>query len=452
MEIDRFKKNTETLDAELDWLESLIAARFKNYFSEKDGFLDVFEMDAPGLDGTTFYGSLVEHYQMSLPERMILILALCSELRPGILDIFFTKNTQFERGFTEFGGIKGEQFGGFLPTGETAAFIAGGDNLGFRLYIRQILNTEHYLNRHQILDMKTAPENEPVLSGALVPTEETRHRLFYGTEYRPAFNHSFPAEKLKTRLDWDDLVLPASVLEELNEIIHWLEHQQTILHKWNLGKHLKPGYRSLFYGPPGTGKTLAAGLIGKKTGYDVYRIDLSKVVSKYIGETEKNLSGIFDRAEHRNWVLFFDEADALFGRRTQTKTSNDRYSNQEISYLLQRIEEFNGLVILATNLKDNIDEAFARRFQSTVHFPVPDEDGRLKLWENILGDKIPLDEDVELGQISKVYTLSGGSILNVVRYGALQAVRRENGQNFVRHNDLLDGIKRELKKYGKSML
>ena len=129
-------------------------------------------------------------------------------------------------------------------------------------------------------------------------------------------------------------------------------------------KRVKPGYRALFHGPPGTGKTLTATLLGKHTGRPVFRIDLSRVVSKYIGETEKNLSRLFDKAEHKDWILFFDEADALFGKRTEIRDAHDKYANQEVAYLLQRIESYAGLVILATNQRGNIDEAFLRRFQA----------------------------------------------------------------------------------------
>lgn len=141
------------------------------------------------------------------------------------------------------------------------------------------------------------------------------------------------------------------------------------------------------------------------------------VVSKYIGETGKNLANVFDQAENKNWILFFDEADALFGKRTQASSSNDRHANQEISYLLQRVEDFPGTVILATNLKANIDEAFARRFQSVIYFPTPEADLRLRLWQGVLGDKCRLAEDVDLVDLAEKYALAGGAILNVVRYG-----------------------------------
>jgi len=143
-----------------------------------------------------------------------------------------------------------------------------------------------------------------------------------------------------------------------------------LINRESTEKKLKPGYRTLFYGPQGSGKKLTAVLIGKEFDKPVYKIDLSNLVSKYIGETEKNLRIIFDSAEGKEWILFFDEADALFGERTGVKDAHDRYSNQEVSYLLQRIEDYNGLVILATNMKNNIDEAFIRRFNLIIRFPL----------------------------------------------------------------------------------
>jgi SpoVK/Ycf46/Vps4 family AAA+-type ATPase len=217
---------------------------------------------------------------------------------------------------------------------------------------------------------------------------------------------------------------------------------------WGLGKSVKPGYRSLFYGPPGTGKTLTATLIGAEAGADVYRIDLSMVVSKYIGETEKNLANVFDQAQNKNWILFFDEADALFGKRTQTSSSNDRYANQEISYLLQRVEDFPGVVILATNLKANIDEAFARRFQSVIYFPMPDAEQRLRLWNGVFSRTTPRAADVDLESIAEQFELSGGAIINVMRYAAIKAL--QDSTPAVTQQYLLDGIAKERLKEGKT--
>ena len=191
---------------------------------------------------------------------------------------------------------------------------------------------------------------------------------------------------------------------------------------------------------------MTAALLGKSTGKPVYKVDLSMVVSKYIGETEKNLAKVFDQAESQDWILFFDEADSLFGQRTQVNTANDRYGNQEIGYLLQRIEEFPGVVILASNLKDNIDEAFTRRFQSMVEFRMPGVDERYKLWKRSFSDKLPVDPGIDLWAIAEKYELSGGVMMNVIRKCTLKAVTNEKAT--ISQKELEDAIRQELQKEG----
>lgn len=216
-----------------------------------------------------------------------------------------------------------------------------------------------------------------------------------------------------------------------------------------MGGALKRGFRALFYGAPGTGKTMAATLLGKSTGKPVFRIDLSMIVSKYIGETEKNLGNLFDMAEDKDWILFFDEADALFGKRTQTKGSNDRHANQEVSYLLQRIEDYPGLVILATNLKDNIDDAFSRRFQVAVEFIRPGIKERRILWDNYLFSKFEFEDSFPIDQVVEEYDVTGGEIINVLRYCAIRAAKRNEKKILI--DDVLSGIKREYKKVNKTL-
>lgn len=174
---------------------------------------------------------------------------------------------------------------------------------------------------------------------------------------------------LKTDFTWKDLKVQPETRSQLHEIEAWVKNSKMIANRWNLGNTMKTGFGALFYGPDSTGKTLAASLLGKATGKEVYRIDLSGIVSKYIGETEKNLNSLFERANNEDWILYFDEADALFGKRTDVKDSHDRYANQEVSYLLQRMEEYNGLVILSSNMKETIDPAFVRRLRAVIHFP-----------------------------------------------------------------------------------
>jgi SpoVK/Ycf46/Vps4 family AAA+-type ATPase len=168
------------------------------------------------------------------------------------------------------------------------------------------------------------------------------------------------------------------------------------------------------------------------------------MVSKYIGETEKNLAKLFDRAENKEWILFFDEADALFGKRTSTRDAHDRYANQQISYLLQRIEDYDGLVVLATNLKGNIDDAFMRRFQSTINFPMPTADERYKIWNNGFSKSVELDKSIDLLEIAKKYEISGGAIINIIQHCSLWALGRDS--NLINQNDIIEGIRREYHK------
>ena len=178
---------------------------------------------------------------------------------------------------------------------------------------------------------------------------------------------------------------------------------------------IKPGFQVMFYGPSGTVKTLTANLLGICTNKDVYRIDLSMVVSKYIGETEKSLSRLFDKAINKDWILFFDEADSVFGKRTNVRDAHDKYANQEVSYLLQRIEARPGLVILASYFKSNIDTAFTRRFQSMIEFEMPGYKEHLRLWKNNLPENIPLEDIISLEAIAKKFAITGASIVNIIQ-------------------------------------
>ncbi len=294
--------------------------------------------------------------------------------------------------------------------------------------------------------MEGQGEGEPFLSGRLILSEDFLSTL-YGQKYEPEYNSHFPAKRITTPLEWEDLVLPYRLREELDDIVCWIRNQTVIREKWQLNKIIKPGYRCLFYGPPGTGKTLTATLLGKQNQLDVYRVDLSMIVSKYIGETEKNLAKVFDKAEHRNWILFFDEADALFGQRTETQSSNDRHANQEVAYLLQRIEDFPGIVILASNLKDNIDTAFFRRFQSALYFPMPDERLRYQLWENMIPSDWLTDHKEELLQQASKFELSGGSIVNIIQQCAIKLYEQPSAKLTIEL--LTAAIRKELYKEGK---
>ncbi len=456
MNIELSAANAATLERELAWFNTILDTRIALYFEHDQSLNEgevsygsIDEIAAPDIDSDgSPYAQLVKEAELSIDERILLILTLIPHIRPDMLDLLFTRNKNFDRGFTQFGGWKGQSHGGFLPTCETAAFIIAGSDLQKRFTLTEFLEGESYLVSHNVISVEHKSPGEPFMSGALRMSTEYLNRLTSGVLHKPDYSITFPAKLINTRLDWDDLVLPVEVMMEIDNIITWIRHSRTIMEDWGLEKVVKPGYRSLFYGPPGTGKTLTASLIGSAVGADVYRIDLSMVVSKYIGETEKNLANVFDQAQSKNWILFFDEADSLFGKRTQANSSNDRYANQEISYLLQRVEDFPGVVILASNIKANIDEAFSRRFQSAVYFPMPDSEHRLLLWQRILGNIKNLSLDISLENMAERYELSGGAITNVVRYGAINSLQMN--RNELLEEDLIEGVTRELRKEGKT--
>ena len=447
---DVLQENANVIKQELVWFEEVLHVRLKLYFGHECEYPSIWEVAPPTYEESpAYYADFIQHHQCSVSERLILMLTLVPHLQPPLLDVFCAKNTTYDRGFTEFGGLKGSTHSGFLPTAETAVFLLAGDDFYSRTQATNLFDSTHYFSKYSIIHLQDAGINEPFLSGAITLSPDYVNYFTTGHNRRPLFGKDFPAKLITTQMEWEDLVLPEDTLAQIEEVRVWIRHHHTLMHDWGFQKKLKPGYKSLFYGPPGTGKTLVACLIGKLCEMDVYRIDLSMVVSKYIGETEKNLEKVFQLAENKKWVLFFDEADALFGKRSGVNDAHDRYANQETAYLLQRIEDFNGIVILATNLKNNIDEAFARRFQSLVYFPIPQHLERLRLWQQSFSHATVLEEQMDLKQLARKHELTGGMILNVVRYCSLMALKRN--ENIIRLTDAEKGIQKELIKEGRVM-
>jgi len=234
----------------------------------------------------------------------------------------------------------------------------------------------------------------------------------------------------------------------LREICAQVRHRYQVFGNWGFGARLSrgTGLSVLFSGPPGTGKTLAAEVVAREVDLDLYAVDLSGVVSKYIGETEKNLSQIFAEARTSNAILFFDEADALFGKRTEVSDAHDRYANIETGYLLQKMDEYDGVVILATNLRQNLDDAFTRRIRFAVEFPFPEAAGRERIWRTLFPPQAPLAADVDFGVLAEEYAVAGGSIKNIVLNAAFLAAA-DGGT--VGREHILHGTRREFEKIGK---
>ena len=256
------------------------------------------------------------------------------------------------------------------------------------------------------------------------------------------------AQKIVPKYTWSDIVLGKEQTTQLREVLHYVKHRHLVYGEWGFDEKLAvgKGLNVLFSGASGTGKTMAAGILARELELDLYKIDLSNVVSKYIGETEKNLSRIFQEAQHSNSILFFDEADALFGKRSEVKDAHDRYANIEIAYLLQRMDEYDGIVILATNLRNNMDEAFTRRMHATIDFPFPEEDYRRRIFESIFPKQAPLSPNIDFAFLARQFKLTGGNIKNVVLHAAFLAAE---DSKVIGMPELIRATKREFQKMGR---
>ncbi len=440
--------NADNVQHALGFLERLIRARCSEMFGDPEDAAPV-ELPELGYFGdASAFSRFIEEHEPTLDEYVVVLLALVPHVAPSFIDGLLQELLPAEGDFPQIGGRRDENRV-FVPTGETAVFLLAGDDLDRRFEVQSLFLPDHRLSTRGIVKLEPAADGEPVLSGRLVLDRDYVELFTFGHIATPAFGSEFPAKEIHTELEWSDLVLPDDVRLHLEGIRTWIEHSRVVMDDLGMRAKLAPGYRCLFHGVPGVGKTLAAKLLGKYTQRRVFRVDLSMVTSKYIGETEKNLAALFDRAQSRDWILFFDEADALFGKRTDVKDSHDKYANQEASYLLQRVEDFDGLVILASNFKANLDEAFLRRFNQVIRFPFPSREERETIWRLLFPAAVRFEDDRDLAREFSAYELAGGSIVNIVHYACLQTAAR-GGDHVILAQDVLDGTRMEIEKSGKA--
>jgi ATPase family associated with various cellular activities (AAA) len=306
------------------------------------------------------------------------------------------------------------------------------DRLPFRLAPEQVVRAARSASLH------AAAEGRPV-----APLD-----LYGGARAQNAAGLERLARRIEPVVGWSDLVLPRPIVEQLHELTSRARHRDLVLDAWGMGRRSSKGrgITALFAGDSGTGKTMSAEVIAGELGLDLYVIDLSTVVDKYIGETEKNLDRVFSEADRVNGILLFDEADSIFGKRSEVKDARDRYANVEVAYLLQRMEQFDGMAILTTNLRANVDEAFVRRLDSIIDFPMPEADDRLRIWQTNLPADLPRAADIDLEFLARAFKLSGGNIRNVA-VGA--AYRAAEGDRPVAMLDLVRETEREYRKLGR---
>ncbi len=458
MDTESIKRNAADLDEELNWLAEITETRLRLHAGQKTRYRDPSKIKLPSLKRSKSpYARFISERNFGVEERFVLALAMAPHIRPDLLDAFADRLRNTSRLLnveeTDSGDTANRQTSAepaaitpatstFIPTGETALFLFAGQDLKARFSLLKVWEPAHPFSREDILTLGETPPGEPMIRGPLLISEMALRLFTTGEATVPKHLSGIPATRLTTDKEWDDLVAAGHLAVPLGQIETFLQNREDLSKMWSQNKHALPGLNVLFHGPPGTGKTLTAALLGKKTGVDVYRIDLSAVVSRYIGETEKNLSKLFEKTGNREWILFFDEADALFGKRTHVKDAHDRYSNgpdpAAASLFLQYLEQHDGLSIVSTSSREGIDDHVLRRFQIRVHFPIPGADERLALWEEALGTSVKLERNADLKNIAASYELSGGTILNASRFALLHALQRRSKK--VSRTDILEGI------------
>lgn len=445
--------NNTVIENELKWLDSIFEMRIPEFdarknSSENPGFTISNIPDLSNAKGP--YADLVNKHQLGMAERLLLIVSLVPHYKP---EVFYTHILSRISGMpieeTRIGGYIERSSKQFIPSLQTVLFLAAGSD--------SINAAYHYLDgvengvliQEQIISLKSykTSEYDAIKKQQVIElAQEYVDYLMYGRKPRLDFGKDFPATWVTTNLTWDHLILNKHTLLQIQDVMDWVAYREDVLSRSE--GLINRSFPCLFYGPPGTGKSLTAKLIGKHYKKDVFRIDLSMIVSKYIGETEKNLARLFDRAENKDLILFFDEADSLFGKRTGISDSKDKWANLEMSYLLQRMEEYSGLCILATNLKHNLDSALVRRFQALINFPFPKEDERAIIWQKSLPSGFQYPQGISYEKLAR-YEFSGANIANIIKACCVKAAKK--GDYFINIDDIRRFIRIEYAKEGRTV-
>ena len=436
------ESQVQTLQVETAWFTTTLRMRLA-------GDYETFELAAP--DAST-YSELVENMQLDTPDRIMLltVFALSWKNRQIVQDLKEGQDTVLSVAqLRALGFCLHAKTGRLTATPIAIAHLAGAETEAECEVILAQLESSKLIQEGVIL-----PYSEEAY--ALFHEQELRidqayyRHLIHGKRLRLDQTEHFPADLLETNKTLKDLFLNDKTLVRLQTLIDYLRKMQEFQNDPEMHRHIKPGYVTLFHGYPGTGKSLAASIIGQELGIPTYRINLARVVSKYIGETEKNLDAIFNKLQNKKCILFFDEADSLFGKRTQVSEAKDRYANQEVSHLLQRIEELNFTVILATNFAHNMDAAFRRRINLNVKMDFPDEGVRLKLWNHYFPHhRFTVEPENLLEKTAQEYSVTGANIANIVKQACTDAFAKET--TVITESLLLDFLNKEYFKEGRNI-
>ena len=415
-----------SLKAESQWLRQIIAIRTDELSDDpsKDS-QSLYETAPPPELPPSYYRDFMAGFNLSLAERVLVAVSLNRIYAPTVFaPISEAKAKGNNTLFAETGMLFDKQTGALLPTLQTVVFLLAGNNKQLSAEYQEVLNENNLLMANGIVRLINP---SPFLNDTLfniVSLDRSYYAHFvYGKKIRLDEMENFPAQLLETDKTFNDLILHPETKTQLNTVMNYARHYKTMHQQTGGGLQ---GYVAMFYGPPGTGKTMTASVIGKELGLDVYAVNLSRVVSKYIGETEKNLEVVFDRLSRRDCILFFDEADSLFGKRSEVTEANDRYANQEIAYLLQKIDKCNCLVILATNFRQNMDAAFTRRILSYIRIDWPGDEERKLLWGKALMPPFKYQPETLPETLAAKYAITGANIYNITKLTCYEALAQNN--------------------------
>ena len=411
----------QELQTAVDALAALVSMRLEERGAVMAGSAEVRlrglaerPLGLPGSDNLprarTFEGNgplarLVRTYDLTVREAVSVVAALAPELDEKF-DVLYARLS--DRG--DAPGLTGEVLRTLL-----------GRTFDGRLRVPDLLAPGAKLRGLRLLDLE--PATAAHLAGRVRLNPELAAWLLGRSGQEPEFSPEFPARRLQTVHRFEDLVLEPALEERLRGVLDRIRLREEVLTDWGLGAHHdnSAGFHVLLHGPPGTGKTMAAAVLGRETGLPVYRVDMALLVSKWVGDTSKNMARIFDRAEARGWILFIDECDALLGRRGEIADARDRWAAQEVSFLLTRLETFNGVSLLATNLVRNVDEAFLRRVHVQLEFTEPGESERAAIWHAVRPRQLPLADDVDLDELAARFPMTGAEIRNAMFDAAYRA-------------------------------
>jgi hypothetical protein len=400
------RNQLEQVILELDWLEKIIQQRIIEPTSDLENLLPVLAIESP-------ISKIVAENNLNYADRVLLLLALAGRQMPEKLAVIF-KQVKDNYQSALFGGHATEGGLCFIPTLKTAIYLLAGDT-NERAYYSAYFNKKNTLFLKEILILKNTSQSQYSTDFEVCINEQFLNTLLFGEMPRLDGDTGFGATLIETKKPFDEIILSEKTRSELEYVLKFIRSKDELFKAKEVQQNFEENYIVVFKGLPGTGKTVTAKSIGQKFGLPVYKVNLAAVVSKYVGATEKKLDRIFNRLHGQNCILFFDEADALFGKRTEVNNSNDRYANQQTALLLEKIEAFKGIVILASNIHDIeivLDMAFQRRISLVVDFEFPERAERQLLWEKTIPANFNYDETVLRKAVE--YQLTGASIKNIV--------------------------------------